>query len=229
MNERVSSTEVREQMERIYRDRPLDTIPWNHERPPAILVDLVESGRIPRCRAVDLGCGAGNYAVWLATRGYEVTGIDLSPAALEHARRLAGAAGVSCDFVAADLVAQTAPFAAVFDFGYDWEVLHHIFPGDRERYVANVRRMLRPGARYLSVCFSERDTSFGGQGKCRRTPIGTTLYFSSEGELTQLFQRGFRIDELSTIEVQGKGQPHLVVKALMTRTRALKGSGTRER
>jgi len=217
MTQFLSSNEIREQMERIYRHRKLADIPWNHERPPDLLVALIESGRVRPCRAADLGCGAGNYAVWLASRGFEVTGIDLSPAALVHARRLAASAGVGCEFVAADLVSEVAPFETAFDFAYDWEVLHHIFPGDRERYVANVHRMLRPGAPYLSVCFSEADQSFGGTGKCRVTPIGTTLYFSSETELRDLFQPWFAIDELRTMPVHGRGQPHLVVKAMLTR------------
>ena len=169
----MSSMNLAEQMEHIYRDLPADEIPWNLEQPPDVLVELIESGRVPPCRAIDLGCGAGNYAVWLATRGFHVTGLDLSPAAVESARKLAAKAGVSCEFVVGDLLGDVAALEASFDFAYDWEVLHHIFPDQRRRYVANVRRMLRLGARYLSVCFSEEDTSFGGGGKYRTTPLGT--------------------------------------------------------
>ncbi|MHC4177147.1 MAG: class I SAM-dependent methyltransferase, partial [Planctomycetota bacterium] len=68
-------------MESIYGDLALDEIPWNLEAPPDVLVELVESRRVLPCSAVDLGCGAGNYAVWLATKGFHVTGVDLSPRA----------------------------------------------------------------------------------------------------------------------------------------------------
>ena len=84
-----SSMDVRAQMERIYGELPLDEIPWNLEEPPQVLVDLVASGRVAPCRTVDLGCGAGNYAVWLALKGFEVTGIDLSAAAIALAQALA--------------------------------------------------------------------------------------------------------------------------------------------
>ena len=63
-------------IDRIYRDVPLDKIPWNSETPPEALVTLVESGKIRPCRTVDLGCGAGNYAIFLADLGFDVTGID---------------------------------------------------------------------------------------------------------------------------------------------------------
>ena len=63
-------------IDRIYRDVPLDKIPWNSETPPEALVTPVKSGKISPCRTVDLGCGAGNYAIFLADLGFDVTGID---------------------------------------------------------------------------------------------------------------------------------------------------------
>ena len=63
-------------IDRICRDVPLDKIPWNCETSPEALVTLVKSGKISPCRTVDLGCGAGNYAIFLADLGFDVTGID---------------------------------------------------------------------------------------------------------------------------------------------------------
>jgi SAM-dependent methyltransferase len=206
---------TKEQMNTIYQDLPLEEIPWNFERPPGVLVDLVESKEILPSEALDIGCGAGNYAAWLATQGFQVTGVDISPAAIELAERLARKNRVPCRFVVADLLGNALPFEASFDFAYDWEVLHHVFPEDRGRYVSNVYRVLRPGARYLSVCFSENDPSFGGKGKFRKTPLGTTLYFSSEQEIRKLVEPLFDIEKLETIEVAGKYKPHAAVKALM--------------
>ncbi len=207
---------LKEQMNDIYQNLSLVDIPWNLEKPPDLLVELVESGRILPCRAADLGCGAGNYAVWLAAKGFQMTGIDISPRAVELAKALASKKEVSCRFVAADLTGDVEELGNTFDFVYGWEVLHHVFPENRDRYVNNVHQMLRPGGRYLSVCFSEKDDpSFGGEGKYRKTPLGTTLYFSSEEELRNLFQPLFEINELCTVEVPGKHRPHMAVKALM--------------
>ena len=104
-----------------------------------------------------------------------------------------------------------------FDLAYDWELLHHIFPSDREKYINNVYRLLSPGGRYLSACFSEENTQFGGEGKYRTTPLNTTLYFSSESELKSLFESLFIIEELKTIEIKGKFGPHKAIYSLLKR------------
>ncbi len=54
-------------------------------------------------RALDLACGSGRHAVWLAERGWRVTGVDFSDVALDNARRLAGERGVEIEWVRADL------------------------------------------------------------------------------------------------------------------------------
>ncbi len=208
---------LRDQMEKIYREMPVERIPWNLEQPPKLLADLVQSGRIRPCDAVDVGCGAGNYAVWLATLGFRMTGMDISPAALELAGQLAREKGVQCEFLEEDMTGNVEKYDGAFDFGYDWEVLHHVFPAKRGAFVRNVHRVLRPGASYLSVCFSDRDREFGGEGKYRKTPLGTTLYFSSEDEIERIFMPNFRILELDTAEIIGKYGPHLAVVTLLER------------
>lgn len=207
--------DVRAQMERVYGELPLDEIPWNLEEPPRLLVELVQSGRVTPCEAVDLGCGAGNYAVWLALQGFQVTGFDLSAAAVVRAQEMARSKGAACRFIVADLLEPAPGLDACFDFAYDWEVLHHLFPDQRPRYVANVHRMLRPGGLYLSVCFSEDDRGIAGEGKYRDTPLGTRLYLSSEQELRDLFEPWFEVEELATVEVEGKRAPHRAVRALL--------------
>ncbi len=208
---------LNEQMEQIYRDIQPDNIPWNLSEPPGLLVEAVEAGKIECCKAVDLGCGTGNYAVWLAQQGFEVTGIDFSQHAIKQARDLAIRKGVSCLFAVADLLGDLKEFHTSFDFAYDWEVLHHIFPKDRPLYLQSVHNILRPKGIYLSVCFSEKDPEFGGKGKFRKTPLGTTLYFSSEEELKKLFDPFFHIYELNTVAIQGKYKPHLANSALLER------------
>ena len=206
---------LKDRMNRIYSRTPPGDIPWNRESPPDVLRKLVETGAIRPCRAIELGCGAGNYVVYLATRGFDATGVDISEAAIEIATRSASAKGAACRFVVADVLGDLADLGEPFDFAYDWELLHHIFPPDRERYVRNVSRLLAPGGRYLSVCFSEEDTQFGGVGKYRRTALDTVLYFSSESEMISLFETLFVIDELKTIDIEGRGAPHKAVHAFM--------------
>jgi SAM-dependent methyltransferase len=204
-------------IDRIYQKLPLDKIPWNSSTPPDVLVDLVQSGKIRPCRTVDLGCGAGNYAIYLAGRGFDVTGVDSSPTAIRIATENARKQGAACRFIVADLIGDLYEIQESFDFAFDWELLHHIFPEDRKTYVRNVHRILNPGALYLSVSFSEEDPQFGGSGKYRSTPIGTTLYFSSESEVRELFSPHFVIRDLKTIDVSGKFGPHRAVYVLSER------------
>ena len=204
-------------LDEVYRTTPPEKIPWNLETPPEALVDLLDSGEVTPCRALDLGCGTGNHAVTLAGRGFEVTGVDISPNAVRLAGENAESKGVAerCRFVAADILGGLPEVSGPFRFAHDWEVLHHIFPEHRERYITTVHDKLEPGGRYLSVCFSEESPQFGGTGKVRKTPLDTRLYFSSEGELETLFETRFRILDLRTIEIAGKFAPHLAVYAFM--------------
>jgi len=204
-------------VDRIYQELPLEKIPWNSETPPDVLVQLVQDERIRPCSTIDLGCGAGNYAIYLAGHGFDVTGVDSSPAAVRIAKENAKKRGVRCKFIVADLLGDLHEVTDIFEFAFDWEFLHHIFPEDRETYIRNVYKLLKPEATYFSVCFSEKDPQFGGSGKYRKTRIGTTLYFSSESELRELVSPYFTIQELKTIKISGKYGLHCAVSMLSQR------------
>jgi SAM-dependent methyltransferase len=204
-------------VDRIYQTVRLENIPWNSETPPDTLVELVQEEIVRPCKTIDLGCGAGNYAIYLAGLGFEVTGVDSSPTAIKIAGKHARERGARCLFIVADLLGDLHEVAGTFDFAYDWEFLHHLFPEDRVTYIRNVYKILNPGATYFSVCFSEDDPQFGGIGKYRQTRIGTTLYFSSESELRGLVSPYFRIRELKTIEMSGKFGTHVAIYLLAER------------
>ncbi|WP_292424914.1 class I SAM-dependent methyltransferase [Methanoregula sp.] len=204
-------------VDRIYQTMPLDSIPWNSETPPDALVNLIQNGIVQPCRTVDLGCGAGNYAIYLAGLGFDVTGVDSSPTAIKIAGKNTKKRGARCRFIVADLLGDLHEVTDTFDFAYDWEFLHHIFPEDREAYIRNVYKITNPGATYFSVCFAESDPQFGGSGKYRTTRIGTTLYFSSESELMDLVSPYFTIRKLKTMDVSSKFGPHRAVCVLATR------------
>ena len=197
---------IRDEMERIYTEIPPADIPWNIQSPPQELVSLVETGQIRPCKAIDIGCGAGNYAIYLASQGFDVTGVDVSSAAVALARENAKKKGVKCDFLVVDVLDGLDEFTGAFQFAYDWSLLHHVFPENRERYIQTVRRVLASGGKYFSACFSDRDAAFGGSGKVRGTPLGTVLYFSSEEELRSEFVAGgFEVLYLTIFDGLGRG------------------------
>jgi SAM-dependent methyltransferase len=203
------------EMEDIYSTLTPEAIPWNVETPPKTLVELVKSEKVKPCRTIDLGCGIGYYAIYLANMGFDVTGIDISPTAIKIAKEKAEEKSAKCNFIVADVLGDLNEVKDTFDFAYDWSLLHHVYPEWRNKYVENVNKTLNSAGKYLSVCFSERDHHFGGTGKYRETPIGTILYFSSEEELKELFSAYFKIIELKSIEIEGKYAPHLANYAFM--------------
>jgi 2-polyprenyl-3-methyl-5-hydroxy-6-metoxy-1,4-benzoquinol methylase len=118
-------------IDKIYRDTPLERIPWNVETPPTALVELVDGGTVTPCKTIDLGCGAGNHALYLASRGFNVTGVDISPTAIKRAKENVMKRGVTCTFLVVDVLGDLKAVTETFDFAYDWELLHHIFPEQR--------------------------------------------------------------------------------------------------
>ena len=96
------------------------TPPWDSGRPSSELIRVVEGEHISPCRAIELGCGTGTNAVWLAQRGFDVTAVDLVPLAIEQAVDRAANAGVKIRFLSLDLLTLPdlgAPFGFLFDRG----------------------------------------------------------------------------------------------------------------
>jgi cyclopropane fatty-acyl-phospholipid synthase-like methyltransferase len=214
---KMSDGRMRERFDEIYRGSPLDEIPWNSETPPDLLVELVNSGRVRPCKAIDMGCGAGNYAIYLASRGFDVIGVDLSPEAVKIAEDNARKRGVKCKFIAADVAGDIPSLRGRFGFIYDWGLLHHIMPARRRRYVRNVHRLLDSSGYYLSLCFNERDTAFEGAGKYRSTRFGHKVYLSSADELWKLWQPFFAVLDFRVLDIRGKSMSHVFNYCLMQR------------
>jgi SAM-dependent methyltransferase len=127
-----------------------DFIPWDSGVPEPMLIQLVESSALPVGRALDVGCGTGTNAIWLAQHGYEVLGVDVAPLAIEKARAKLPP-GLSCRFTSLDFLAEKpegGPFQLVFDRG-----CFHVFdePDDRAKLAAQVAAVLAPDGMWLSL------------------------------------------------------------------------------
>jgi SAM-dependent methyltransferase len=126
-------------------------MPWE-TGPRSELVALVESGRIAPCRAIDLGCGTGSNAIFLAQHGFDVTGVDFASSAIEKARQRANEAGVAVEFVVDDLT-NLESVKGPFDFMVDYGALDDLRAEHRDLYVQNVVALSHPGSRYLLWTF----------------------------------------------------------------------------
>jgi SAM-dependent methyltransferase len=116
------------------------------------LVELVESGRIKPCRAIDLGSGTASNCIFLAQHGFDVTGVDYSEAAIELGRKRAREAGVSVDFIRDDLT-NLRHVTGTFDLLVDYGTLDDLTPEARDLYLKNVLPLTHAGSRFLLYGF----------------------------------------------------------------------------
>ena len=130
----------------------LGLVVWQRPAPPAGLVALV-TGRAPG-RALELGCGTGTDAVYLAVHGWDVTAVDLVGRALARARRTAATAGVEPRFVRGDVTCLAAlGVGQGFDLLLDFGCLHTLPADRRPAYVDGVTGVAAPGATLLLYGF----------------------------------------------------------------------------
>jgi len=122
-------------------------VPWD-VGPREELVALVESGRIQPGRAIDLGSGTASNAIFLAQHGFDVTGVDFAPTAIEKGRAMADAAGVEVNFLVDDLT-DLRHVTGTFDLLVDYGTLDDLTPKDRDLYMKNVLSLTHPGSRFL--------------------------------------------------------------------------------
>ncbi|GAB3268585.1 hypothetical protein GCM10027449_02030 [Sinomonas notoginsengisoli] len=116
------------------------------------LTGLVESGTLRPCRVIDLGCGVGDNAVFLAQHGFEVTAVDFAAAAIAKAKEKARQAGVEVNFLVDDLTRLTK-VSGEFDLLVDYGVFDDLSARQRAAYVQQVVPLAGPGAKFLLWCF----------------------------------------------------------------------------
>ncbi len=149
----------RESYESLYRGESAfpgapapDAIPWDIRQAQPRLMELEALGAISG-QVLDAGCGLGDNAIYLARRGYRVTGFDSSPTAIERARTRASDAGVEVRFEVADAT-ESIGFDGRFDTVVDSALYHCLNDDDRQAYAAAMHRATAPGARWFIYCFS---------------------------------------------------------------------------
>ena len=129
--------------------------PWDISRPATDLKQAVENGTLRPCRVVELGCGPGNDAVYLAGRGFDVTAIDIAPTALSQAEKKAREAGVKVRWLHADVL--NPPKLEPFDLIYDRGCYH----GLRQRNAAGT--ILPQRVKRVAVAASDGALPFSGE------------------------------------------------------------------
>jgi SAM-dependent methyltransferase len=125
--------------------------PWDIGRPDFNLIQIVTTISIKPCRALEIGCGTGDNAIWLAQQKFDVLAFDTSEVAIEKAKEKASKAGDQCSFRVADILNsdfQETPCGFAFDRG----CFHTMRSSkDRHRFAAHVHGLLADDALWLSL------------------------------------------------------------------------------
>jgi SAM-dependent methyltransferase len=174
---------------------------WDTGITPPELVEIVEGpDAIPPGRALDLGCGTGTNAVYLARHKWDATGVDFIPGAIAGANNKVHETNVQAKFVVGDVtrlekLGITGPFALVVDIG----CFHGIAEDRRSAYAKGVSNLTKPGSTLLMFAFGKTRKATGGRGF-----IGV-----SKQDLISLFGSAFELVDVRKGEEQHQGEHRL--------------------
>ena len=162
-----------------YRGTP----PWDIGRPQREFVRLADEEKVGG-DVIDLGCGTGENAIMLASRGNRVLGIDAAPLAIEKARHKAKERGSTAEFMVADAL-DLESVGRHFDSATDCGLFHTFSDEEREIFSKSLWNVLRPAGRYFMLCFSDREPAdWGGPRRVSRD------------EIRQTFRLGWKVDSI---------------------------------
>lgn len=161
--------------------------PWDIGKPQKPFVDVADqiSGSV-----LDAGCGTGDTALFLASRGNQVTGIDFLEGPINRAKQKATERGLSVNFLVQDALTLSNWTSEQFDAVIDSGLFHVFSDEDRKKYVAGLATVLKPGGKLFLMCFS--DSEPGTQGPRR----------VSEKELQECFAQGWVIESMQPVRFE---------------------------
>jgi len=167
----------------------------------AEILALIASDGFPRTgKVLELGCGAGDVALLFAERGYQVSGIDIAPSAIEWARGKALKTGMKAEFIEGDVRNLRRWEDEIFDVVVDGHCLHCIIGDDRAEMLKEAYRVLRPGGSFYvsSMCGEPKEPEvlkiYDPESRCTIHGGVAGRYFGrAEDILKEIEEIGFKI------------------------------------
>jgi cyclopropane fatty-acyl-phospholipid synthase-like methyltransferase len=157
----------RSSFENLYAGQPR----WEIGRPQQAILAVADriTGSV-----LDSGCGTGENALFFASRGQSVTGIDFLAEPIRLARQKAGERGLTATFLVMDALALKK-LPEVFDSVIDSGLFHVFGDEDRRRYVEGLASVLKPGGRLFLLCFSDAEPGEQGPRRVSKKEIEDTF------------------------------------------------------
>src|SRR5260370_12568851 len=154
--------------------------PFLVDWPDENLAEWFGAGLLAPGRALELGCGNGRNAIYLASLGCRVDAVDFSALAIEWAKDQAKSSGAEVAFQCCSIF-DAKITAGGYDLVYDCGCFHHLPPHRRRDYVELVDAALKPGGSYGLVCFRpEAGSGYNDQQVYERASLGGGLGYSQD-------------------------------------------------
>lgn len=177
-----------------YNDRE-KPCPFFVTQPDECLAEWIAGGCVPRGRALDIGCGNGRNAIYLARQGFQVDAIDLSSSAISWAQDQVEHAGVKVNLACGSIFAMGVP-ANTYSLVYDSGCFHHIAPHRRNQYVQLIAGALTPGGALGIVCFTpEAGSGYSDEEVYAQKSLGGGLGYS-DAQLRAIWAQQLRVSTL---------------------------------
>lgn len=170
--------------------------PWDTGRPSSELQRVLTEEEIRPCRAIELGCGTGTNAVWLAQHGFEVTAVDLSSLAISRASEHAAAEGAKVHFLCADVL--NLPDLGSYDFFFDRGCYHVVRRIDVQAYLRTLKAVTHAGSIGLVLTGNAREPHEPGPPVVAEQEIREELGAAFE----IVWLREFRFDQVEAVGVR---------------------------
>jgi SAM-dependent methyltransferase len=181
---------------------------WDTREPSSEVVRTLTEFPIPTGRALEVGCGTGANAIWLAEHGFSVTANDVSPTAISRARERAARAGVDVRFLVGDL-REPERLGGPFDFFLDCGCFGAVQRGDRDGYLRSLGQLTTAGAAGL-VLSGNADEPEDDKGPPVLSADQMCAAFAGLWEIVRLLPFRFDAD-------QGAGKRYLGWSCLLRR------------
>jgi ubiquinone/menaquinone biosynthesis C-methylase UbiE len=179
----------RDQFEQMYHGQAA----WDTGRPQPAIVAIAEAGQI-RGKVLDVGCGTGENALYLAAKGHEAWGIDFVPTVIEQAKAKAAERGIEAHFVVGNAL-ELEKLSRQFDTVIDCGLFHTFSDEERPVYAQEVAKVLRSSGLLHILCFSDEEPGTYGPRRI------------SQQEIRDAFQKGWQVKNIEATHFEAVSRP----------------------